>query len=162
MTSAMSSDTPEQIRIRTMTEADVGAAMAIAATLKDAPRWDARAYQAAVDRARGNHGIALLAEESQSAPAGFIIAGLLPPEAEIESIAVRAALQRRGVARRLFAAFEAEAQRLGSSLILLEVRPSNAVARAFYQSLGFTEIARRPAYYANPVEEALLMSRALK
>jgi [ribosomal protein S18]-alanine N-acetyltransferase len=151
-----------EIRIRSINEGDLDAVMAIAANLPDAPRWDRRAYQAAVVRAEAKQGVALVAEEAVSGPAGFAIGGIVPPEAEIESIAVRPDLQRRGIARRLFAAFAAEAQRLGCSSTLLEVRPSNAAACRFYESLGFRETARRPAYYADPVEDAILMSRTLK
>ena len=34
---------------------------------------------------------------------------------------------------------------------------SNQAARAFYTSLGFVEEGRRPSYYADPVEDAILM-----
>ena len=41
--------------------------------------------------------------------------------------------------------------------ILLEVRASNQAALGFYRSLGFSETGRRPGYYADPVEDAVLM-----
>jgi ribosomal-protein-alanine acetyltransferase len=149
-----------EIRIRPLAEADLDAAKAIGDSLPDAPHWDRSAYQAATVRAQVNQGVALVAE-AEFGVAGFVIGGIILPEAEIESIAVRPDLQRKGIARNLFAAFTAEAKNVGCSLILLEVRPSNAAARAFYQSLGFTETARRPAYYVGPVEDAILMVRAM-
>jgi [ribosomal protein S18]-alanine N-acetyltransferase len=149
----------EQIRIRPMTLADVEAVRSIAAGLADAPHWDAKAYQAAVVRAQSQRGIALVAEDPQLLLAGFVIGGIVAPEAEIESIAVRPAMQRRGIARELLAAFGREARLLGCSMILLEVRSSNQPGRAFYAASGFAETGRRPAYYANPVEDAVLMSR---
>jgi [ribosomal protein S18]-alanine N-acetyltransferase len=148
-----------EIHIRAMTEADVEAVRSIAAGLADAPHWDARAYDASVVRAQAQRGIALVAEDRQHLFAGFVIGGMVPPEAEIESIAVPSAMQRRGIARELLAAFGREAQRLGCSVILLEVRQSNKPGRAFYAASGFAETGRRPAYYANPVEDAVLMSR---
>jgi ribosomal-protein-alanine N-acetyltransferase len=151
----------EEIHIRPMTATDIEAVMVIAAGLRDAPHWDGKAYEAAIARAGGQKGIALVAEAPQSGVAGFTVGGLVPPDAEIESIVVRPGLRRQGLARQLFTAFSVEAQRLGCSLILLEARSSNAAARAFYQSLGFTETARRPAYYADPVEDAILMARTL-
>jgi ribosomal protein S18 acetylase RimI-like enzyme len=45
-------------------------------------------------------------------------------------------------------------------VILLEVRPSNVAGRGFYAASGFVETGRRRAYYADPVEDAVLMSRA--
>ncbi len=142
-----------------MIEADVEAVRAIAAGLEDAPHWAASAYQDAVARAQARRGIALVAEDGQRALAGFIIGGIVPPEAEIESIAVRPAMQRRGIARELLAALGREARRLGCSVILLEVRRSNQAGRAFYAASGFAETGCRPAYYADPVEDAVLMSR---
>jgi [ribosomal protein S18]-alanine N-acetyltransferase len=149
----------EQFRIRPMTEADVEAVRVIAAGLEDAPHWDAKAYQAAIARAQSQRGIALVAEDSQLLVAGFVIGGIVAPEAEIESIAVPSTMQRRGIARELLAAFSREAQLLGCSVILLEVRQSNQPGRTFYAASGFAETGRRPAYYANPVEDAVLMSR---
>jgi ribosomal-protein-alanine N-acetyltransferase len=48
----------------------------------------------------------------------------------------------------------------GAERIFLEVRPSNPVAHALYESMGFTEIGRRPAYYPakNGREEAIVMA----
>ena len=43
----------------------------------------------------------------------------------------------------------------------LEVRASNQAALQFYANQGFVEQARRTAYYSNPVEDAVLMNRAL-
>jgi ribosomal-protein-alanine N-acetyltransferase len=149
------------IRIRPMVAADVEVVLAIAAALADAPHWDAKAYAAAIARSEDQRGIALVAEDPQPGLAGFIVGGLVPPEAEIESVAVRPESQRQGIARKLLAAFGSEAQGLGCSVILLEVRPSNESGRAFYAASGFAETGLRPAYYANPVEDAILMARTL-
>jgi ribosomal-protein-alanine acetyltransferase len=151
----------QEIRIRPMAEADTEAAKSIAAGLADAPHWDAKAYAAAIARAGAQQGIALVAEDALGCLAGFIVGGLIPPEAEIESVVVRSASQRQGIAGRLLVAFTHEAKLLGCNLILLEVRPSNLAARAFYEASGFAETARRPAYYANPIEDAILMARTL-
>jgi ribosomal-protein-alanine N-acetyltransferase len=151
----------QEIRIRPMAEADVETVMGLAAALPDAPHWDAKAYAAAVARAQARQGIALVVEGLNCRLAGFIVGGLIAPEAEIESIAVHPAMQRRGIAHQLLNAFAAAARELGCSRILLEVRPSNLPARAFYAASGFAETGRRPAYYANPVEDAIMMSRTL-
>ena len=42
--------------------------------------------------------------------------------------------------------------------IWLEVRPSNSAARALYRGAGFIEEGRRPGYYNDTGEDALLMS----
>jgi ribosomal-protein-alanine acetyltransferase len=151
----------EEIRIRPMMDGDVEAVMCLAGTVENAPHWDARAYEAAVARALSLKGIALVAEGPQSGVAGFIIGGVVVPDSEIESVAVRPEMQRRGIARRLLGGFADAARELGCSLFLLEVRASNQPARAFYAALGFVETGRRPGYYANPGEDAVLMGRGL-
>jgi len=40
---------------------------------------------------------------------------------------------------------------------VLEVRASNRAAHALYRGLGFRDMTIRPAYYTNPIEDALLM-----
>jgi ribosomal-protein-alanine N-acetyltransferase len=39
----------------------------------------------------------------------------------------------------------------------LEVRESNAAARALYKSLGFSDFGRRKGYYQKPYEDAIVM-----
>jgi ribosomal protein S18 acetylase RimI-like enzyme len=42
------------------------------------------------------------------------------------------------------------------------VRSSNTAARALYAVAGFAETTRRTAYYSDPIEDAILMSRPVK
>ena len=43
------------------------------------------------------------------------------------------------------------------SEVFLEVRESKSAREDFYQSLGFAQSGRRQGYYADPVEDAILM-----
>lgn len=149
------------MRVRAMTLGDVDAVIAIAAELKDAPHWPRSGYEAALSLDVWPHRIALVAQGEDAQIAGFLVAALIPPEAELESVAVAKEFQRRGVARALFGRLVEEVRAGNCSRILLEVRPSNHAGRAFYDSLGFVEIARRAAYYADPVEDAILMRQQL-
>src|SRR2546430_11083963 len=45
----------------------------------------------------------------------------------------------------------------GARVVYLEVRESNVIARRLYESLGFTEVARRASYYRRPVEDAVIL-----
>ena len=85
---------------------------------------------------------------------GFLAIQNLVGELEITNIAVRKSHQGRGVAKRLMTNLE---QRLET--IFLEVRASNAVAQALYESHGFEVVGRRKDYYRQPVEDAILMQR---
>jgi ribosomal-protein-alanine N-acetyltransferase len=86
---------------------------------------------------------------------------VLPPQAELETISVLAREQRRGIGRRLFFALVDELRAVGVSEFILEVRTSNRTALGFYRSLGWREAGRRPRYYADPEEDAVLMSLGL-
>jgi ribosomal-protein-alanine N-acetyltransferase len=150
------------LRIRPVAAADVNAILAIAQNLNDAPQWPPSAYQAALDPESTPRRITLVAEDSETGNLfGFAVASLLPPQAELETIAVSAASQRQGVARRLFAALVNELTAAQITDLLLEVRASNAPALAFYHALGFAATGRRPRYYAEPVEDALLLQLRL-
>jgi ribosomal-protein-alanine N-acetyltransferase len=55
----------------------------------------------------------------------------------------------------------ADARSRGAAVVYLEVRDSNAAARALYLSRGFSEVGRRRSYYRRPVEDAVVMRRPL-
>jgi ribosomal-protein-alanine N-acetyltransferase len=145
------------VRIRSMMAADLDRVVEIAAALDDAPQWPRRVYESVLDSSSPRR-IALIAEDLGSGVAvGFAVAGLVPPEAELETIVVAAGFQRRGVARRLFDAMADDLGRSQVREVLLEVRQSNVAAQGFYRSVGFVEEGRRPGYYADPIEDAVLM-----
>lgn len=144
--------------IRPMAEKDLDGVLEIAASQKQAPRWQPEAYLAAIDPAAVLRRVALVAEDaSKGNLAGFAVASVTPPEAELETILTARTYQRQGFARRLFAAIAVELRAAGVSELVLEVRASNGTAKAFYRTLGFVESGLRPRYYAEPVEDAVLM-----
>jgi tRNA threonylcarbamoyladenosine biosynthesis protein TsaB len=151
------------ISVRGMTEQDVDAVMEIAAKTDHAPKWGRQAYVAAVNAGNQPRRVALVAEGKEGRLAGFVVASLVPgpggspAEAELESIVTALAHQRRGVARELFAVLKTELRRHGAREVILEVRDGNRSAQAFYRFLGFREDGRRAGYYADPVEDAVLM-----
>jgi ribosomal-protein-alanine N-acetyltransferase len=99
-----------------------------------------------------------VAEEDKNV-VGVVAARTVADEAEILNLAVAPAWRRRGVGRELMAIAVAESARAGAVRVFLEVRESNEAARAFYACLGFLTGGRRPAYYRNPVEDALVLAR---
>ena len=144
-----------------MVAADLDRLVEIAAGVDHAPQWPRRVFEAVLDAASPRR-IGLVAEDAETGGVvGFAVAGLMPPEAELESIVVSAAYQRRGVAKRLIAAMAGELIRYQVREVLLEVRESNEPALAFYRSLGFAEEGRRKGYYDDPVEDAVLMRMRL-
>ena len=47
-------------------------------------------------------------------------------------------------------------------VLMLEVRESNAPARALYEKCGFEQISMRKNYYSNPTENAIIYRREKK
>ena len=146
-----------------MTADDLGRVLEIAARASQAPNWPRAVWLDALAPNSVPRRIALVAIQPESgAVTGFAVASPMPPQAELESIAVVPAAQRRGVARHLFGALLAEFAPKGVTEVLLEVRASNHPALALYRTLGFAETGRRPRYYADPVEDAVLMNLRLR
>jgi ribosomal-protein-alanine N-acetyltransferase len=156
-------NSPTTARIRLMTEADVDPVMRLAANLEQAPRWPRSAYLAALDPKTTPRRFARVAEDPETgAVMGFAVASLLEGLAELETIAVAPERRRRGLARQLFLVLMAELHTAGATDFILEVRASNHPALELYRSLGFAESGRRPRYYHDPVEDAVLMSLRLE
>jgi len=159
-----------EIKIRRMEAADLDRVQAIAHHPPQAPHWPQSAWLNAINSQFEPEStprrIALVicapwAGPQPSSILGFAVASLLPPQAELESIAVAPESQRLGLGKRLFQALAAELKAAGVGHVLLEVRASNQTAQSFYRALGFVRTGLRPGYYADPIEDAVLMSLPL-
>jgi ribosomal protein S18 acetylase RimI-like enzyme len=69
--------------------------------------------------------------------------------------------RRRGFGTRLLGEFLRRAQSEGATAIFLEVRESNHAARSLYEKWAFSESGRRPRYYTQPEEDAIVYRLAL-
>jgi [ribosomal protein S18]-alanine N-acetyltransferase len=151
------------VQIRPMTAADLARVMEIAASLPDAPHWRQDVYGTALDPNGATRRIALVAAASQTNDVqGFTIASLLPPTAELETIAVASDFQRCGLGRQLFEALAMDVRVAGAREMVLEVRASNHAALGFYRSIGFGKTGLRRNYYEDPQEDAVLMRLRLQ
>jgi len=99
--------------------------------------------------------------EEDGALAGFCILHRLCDEGELFNLAVAPAFRRRGVASQLLADALSASPALGIRRVYLEVRQSNAAARALYEKHGFCICGVRRRYYDDPKEDALLMEAEL-
>jgi ribosomal-protein-alanine N-acetyltransferase len=142
-----------------MSGSDLERVLRIAETLPEAPQWPASAYRSAFDPVGSMPRIALVAIEAEDdATVGFLVAGLVPPEAGLETIAVSGAVQGQGIGKLLLLALVQELRGECINVVHLEVRASNDRALGFYRAMGFRESGRRPRYYADPEEDAVLMA----
>lgn len=79
--------------------------------------------------------------------------------ADMMNIAVSPEIRRRGIAHELVGRLVAGLQQRQVRSLALEVRASNEAAKALYAKLGFTQVGRRPNYYRNPKEDALILRK---
>lgn len=121
--------------------------------------WSSGSLYAALDS-----GFDLYLCETGGLLAGYILSQDILDEVHIMQVAVDPDWQRQGIALRL--SEHLFGSKAAMSKVLLEVRASNAAARALYAKLGFIEDGCRKAYYAPNAsglrEDAILMSLSLR
>ncbi|MGE5027006.1 MAG: ribosomal protein S18-alanine N-acetyltransferase [Betaproteobacteria bacterium] len=91
---------------------------------------------------------------------GLIVVWLIVDEAHIATLAVHPEMRRQGIAKQLVCIALQEAAKVGAFNALLEVRAGNEAAQALYRKFGFEVVGRRPRYYQDNHEDALLMTLA--
>lgn len=100
----------------------------------------------------------IVAESEEGGVLGYAGVQVVLDEGYINNIAVEQNARRHGVGDALldvFCRFGAE----HLAFLTLEVRDSNCPAIALYEKHGFEEVGRRRNYYANPQEDARIMTR---
>jgi ribosomal-protein-alanine N-acetyltransferase len=128
--------------VRAARPEDRAAITAIQRASPEASSWDPSGYEVTV---------AVLGGEV----AGFLaIRRTAPDEVEVLNLAVAPQHRRKGVGRELLQMLLEHTR----GDVFLEVRESNLAARNFYQSLGFTDVSRRPEYYSDPPDAGIVMN----
>lgn len=99
----------------------------------------------------------------EAALVGYGVVMIAAGEAHLLNLSVALDWQRLGIGSELTRFFVKLARDYGADRIYLEVRPSNAAARALYSTHGFAEVGVRRDYYptADGREDAVIMERAL-
>ena len=140
--------------IRPMTAADVPSVAALEKLCFSDP-WSVSSIASELD----NPLSLWLVWEEDGAAAAYLGVQRVPPQADVMNVAVSPALRRRGIARVLFAELERRLPEIDE--LFLEVRASNSGAIALYRTLGFEQVGRRPNYYLDPREDALILRKEL-
>lgn len=152
--SAQSETVPQ---LRRMTDSDLDAVMAIENVIYTHP-WT-----------RGNFADSIAAHSHchvmtwHGVIVGYAVLMTGADEAHLLNLSIAAAWQRRGLGRALLGHVVALARDLKVRKIFLEVRVSNAAARALYAQSNFREIGLRRGYYPAHTgrEDAVVLETAL-
>ena len=91
--------------------------------------------------------------------AGYVGSQSVMGEADMMNIAVHPDYRKQGVAQMLIAQLIAMLSINDVHSLTLEVRASNDPAIALYDKMGFVQVGRRPNYYRNPKEDALILRK---
>ena len=106
-------------------------------------------------------GVAALLARCDTVPLGLTLGRVVAGEGEVLSLAVVAAVRRRGLGRALLARLATALADLGAARLTLEVAADNRAALALYGDAGFRAVGRRPGYYpaGDAAMDALILER---
>lgn len=90
---------------------------------------------------------------------GYVGSQTVLGETDMMNLAVAPEARRQGTGRALILALVDALTEKGSHSLMLEVRVSNTPAQKLYEGLGFSQVGRRPKYYVNPREDALILRK---
>jgi ribosomal-protein-alanine N-acetyltransferase len=148
--------------VRPMLRADLPAVLAIEAQANPVP-WKAPEFEAFLTDPAGSTAGPGHAAWVWAGPEiqGFACAMGAADEAELQTIAVARDRWGLGIGSALVATLIDWARARSARVLHLEVREGNARALEFYGRWGFAITGRRPRYYRDNGETALLMAKTL-
>ncbi len=148
---------PSALAMLPMLRADLREVVALEAAVQSFP-WTLKNFEDALDA--GYEACVLRTEQGLQ---GFFITMMAPDVAHLLVIAVARDAQRHGYGRQMIEYITRQARGAGTEGIVLEVRPSNLVALAFYRDEGFEQIGLRRDYYPaakGQREDALILKKS--
>jgi ribosomal-protein-alanine N-acetyltransferase len=125
-------------------------------------RWPRKAYDYDLEQNELAHYFVLRPTapdlSTTSDPIGLGGFWLMADEAHLNTLAVHPAWRRLGLGEWILLTLIEQAQALGAAVATLEVRPSNQAALSLYQKYDFQKVGRRPGYYSDNGEDALILT----
>ncbi|EGW21273.1 ribosomal protein S18-alanine N-acetyltransferase [Methylobacter tundripaludum] len=144
------------MRLRKMRSSDLPGVMTIERASYQFP-WEEDIFR---DCFRANYSCWVC--EEQDTVLGYSILSMAVGEAHVLNICVAPAEQGQGIGRKMLENL-VEIARGQAETMFLEVRPSNTVAIALYEDMGFNEIGIRKGYYQseNGREDAIMLAKQI-
>ena len=142
------------LSIRKMTMEDIPTVVALDQISFSLP-WPERSFRFEVT---ANPASRCWVAEIDGRIAGMIVAWLFVDEVHIATLATHPDFRRQGIARQLLLHVLKLAVQEGAVSSFLEVRAGNVAAQDMYHKFGYKESGRRPRYYKDNNEDAILMT----
>jgi len=122
--------------------------------------WSERTYLYEMEENPSSHlHVVEVREDQNPRVVGYIGFWFIVDEAHISTLAVHPDYRRQGIGDLLFNTVLKHADELGAKMVTLEVRVSNSTAIKLYKKYDFEVVGKRPRYYRDNNEDALLMTR---
>jgi ribosomal-protein-alanine N-acetyltransferase len=115
--------------------------------------WGINAFKGELEKSI-SHLWALIADKDL---VGYICFWMFDNEIQVLNLAIHPTNRRQHFGQFLLTRIIETGVSKGLKSVWLEVRPSNTAARSLYSKFGFQEIGRRPRYYRETNEDALIM-----
>ena len=159
----MSDGREPDIRIEPMRAADLDVVLHIEQASFPSP-WSRQAFLHELERNRVAGLWVARARRSGdgdgvAAVVGYLCLWAVADEVHVTNLAVDP--RGEGIGRLLLGTLLVHHRAAGARRAFLEVRPGNVGARRLYEGLGFREVGRRPGYYVDTGEDALLLEARL-
>lgn len=117
--------------------------------------WPAYAFE---QELRGNRLARYVVARAGDRVVGFAGIWLMVDDAHVTTFGVHPDWRRQGIGRQLLLNVVELSIAIGARRMTLEVRASNEAAQALYHAFGFETAGRRPHYYTDDGEDALIMT----
>ena len=150
--------TADALVLRHAALADIERVAELELTCFTSDPWPRQSFESFIDRA----GVTFIVAEDparEDSIVGYAVLIQVADEAELLNLAVAGDARRDGIGSSLLRSLLEAAARDGIRTVYLEVRESNAAARALYAAHDFVEVGRRRGYYQRPTEDALILQR---
>lgn len=143
------------ICVREMTLDDIDTVMEIEKICFTTP-WAKESFEREI---RDNHLAKYLVIEYKGKIVGYGGMWTIIDEGHITNIAIHKEFRKRKLGSFLVESMIEYAENIGIHRMTLEVRESNIAAQGLYSRLGFEPCGRRPRYYQDNNEDAIIMWR---
>jgi [ribosomal protein S18]-alanine N-acetyltransferase len=117
--------------------------------------WPAYAFE---QELKGNRLARYLVARAGDTVVGFAGVWAIVDDAHITTFGVHPDWRRQAIGRQLLLNLAELSLAIGAKRMTLEVRDSNVGAQALYRAFGFDIAGRRPGYYTDNGEDALIMT----
>ena len=147
------------VRIERATSGDLAEILRIEQASLPTP-WTRKMFEVELDQNPFGR-LEVMRRSGETGLIGYVCYWVVFEEWRLMTLAVDPSARRQGHGRALLRHAMARGREQGATRALLEVRASNTAAMQMYEQEGFHRVGTRARYYANPVEDAVLMERAL-